>query len=35
LLPRHPLLTRLIQSQLLRRLPAFWAHLVRQRSSPP
>src|SRR3984893_8864622 len=34
LLPWHPLLTRLTQSQLLRRLPALRAHLVRQQSSP-
>jgi hypothetical protein len=28
LLPWHPLLMHLVQAQLLRRLPAFWAHLA-------
>jgi hypothetical protein len=34
LLPRHSSLSRLVETQLLHRLPAFWASLVRQQSPP-
>jgi hypothetical protein len=34
LLPRHSSLSRLVETQLLHRLPAFWASLVKQQSPP-